>query len=74
MHLESALSRFSNNLSRNGPFKDLHATELCTQHALEVFSYTDKIMVLDISMLQCSFASSSHLSSLPLSSVDHCHH
>ena len=33
MHLESTLSRSLNNLSRNCPFKDLHATELCTQHA-----------------------------------------
>ena len=32
MHLESTLSR-SSNLSRKCPFKDLHATELCTQHA-----------------------------------------
>ena len=53
MHLESTLSRSSpknhgssNNLSRNCPFKDLHATELCTQHACIGSVLLHKIMVV----------------------------
>ena len=56
MHLESTLSR-SSNLSRKCPFKDLHATELCTQHACIGSVLLHKIIVLDISRLRCSFAS-----------------